>query len=139
MYYMIKRLFSTINKFPITVTTNAWDKISEISKIQSTDRFLFSATSGGCNGFNYKFKLLNDNEYEEMYNTHFQKLKPTVITRNNIEILVDPMSEMLLLGTRIDYISEDYPNGIFENKFVFIHDKTLASSCGCGISFTPKI
>ncbi len=48
------------------------------------------------------------------------------------------MGEFLLLGTTIDYIHEDYLNGVFENKFVFIPDKTLASSCGCGISFTPK-
>ena len=45
---------------------------------------------------------------------------------------------MFLLGTTINYISEDYEKGIFENKFVFTPDKKIASSCGCGISFTPK-
>ena len=48
------------------------------------------------------------------------------------------MSEMALLGTTIDYISEDYNQGVFENKFIFTPDKDYASSCGCGISFTPK-
>ena len=48
------------------------------------------------------------------------------------------MSEFLLIGTTIDYINEDFSNGIFENKFIFSPDKTLANSCGCGISFTPK-
>ena len=38
----------------------------------------------------------------------------------------------------IDYIFEDYDKGIFENKFIFETDKNVASSCGCGISFTPK-
>ena len=46
---------------------------------------------------------------------------------------------MYLFGTTIDHISEDYKKGLFENKFVFLPDKNLASSCGCGISFTPKI
>ena len=50
---MIKRLFSTINP-SIIVTNNAWSKMIEISKIQQIPRFLFSAKSGGCNGFNYK-------------------------------------------------------------------------------------
>ena len=134
----MKRLISTMNRFPVTVTATAWNKIIEISKAQGVERFLFSATSGGCNGFNYSFSILDDNKYEEMYSARFRKIKPTTITKDRIDILVDPLSEMLLLGTKIDYISEDYSNGVFENKFVFAHDKSLASSCGCGTSFTPK-
>ena len=134
---MIKRVFSTINKPSIIVTNNAWNKIEEISKTQK-GTFFFSATSGGCNGFNYKLNLLNRDEYKKIYNTDCYKIKPTIIIQNDTKILVDPKSEMLLLGTTIDYIKEDYSKGEFENKFVFIPDKTLASSCGCGISFTPK-
>ena len=37
----------------------------------------------------------------------------------------------------IDYIHENYKEGIFENKFIFNVDKTKMSTCGCGISFTP--
>jgi len=135
---IIKRIFSTINNFPITITNNAWNKMIQISKTQKIEKFVFSATSGGCNGFNYKLDLLNNKEYENIYNTHFKKIKPSIIKRDNTELLIDPMSEFLLLGTTIDYINEDYSNGVFENKFIFIPDKTLASSCGCGISFTPK-
>lgn len=136
---MIKRMFSTVNNSLINVTNNAWSKMIKISKIQKTECFLFSATSGGCNGFNYKLNLLNDIEYQKIYNTHLNKIKPTIIKNKNIKLLIDPMSEFLLLGTTIDYIYEDYSNGIFENKFSFIPNKTLASSCGCGISFTPKV
>jgi len=137
---MINRFFSTIKTSPIIVTNNAWDKIIKINKKQKSFSFLFSATSGGCNGFNYKFNLLNEKEYENIYNnTDFNKIKPTIIKRDNTTILIDPMSEMLLLGTTIDYIYEDYSNGVFESKFVFIPNNALASSCGCGISFTPKI
>jgi iron-sulfur cluster assembly accessory protein len=135
---MIKRVFSTINKPSIIVTNNAWKKIEEISKTQK-GTFLFSATSGGCNGFNYKLNILNRDEYNKILNTDYYKIKPTIIIQNDTNILVDPKSEMLLLGTTIDYIKEDYSKGEFENKFVFIPDKTLASSCGCGISFTPKM
>ena len=135
---MIKRIFSTINNSSIIVTNTAWNQIIKISKTQKTKSFLFSATSGGCSGFNYKLNLLTDEEYENIYNTHVGKIKPTIIKRDSTKILIEPMSEFLLLGTTIDYIHEDYSNGVFENKFVFIPDKTLASSCGCGISFTPK-
>ena len=45
---------------------------------------------------------------------------------------------MFLFGTKIDFIKEDYNKNIFESKFIFIPDKNLATSCGCGISFNPK-
>ena len=45
---------------------------------------------------------------------------------------------MFLLGTTIDYIYEDYDKGVFENKFIFLPDEKLATSCGCGISFNPR-
>ena len=100
--------------------------------------FLFSAATGGCNGFNYELNLLDKKEYEDFYNTSSGKFEPTMMTRNNTKIMIDPSTEFLLFGTTIDYIYENYSKGIFENKFVFIPDKNLTSSCGCGISFTPK-
>ena len=137
---MIKRLFSTAKKFPIIVTDNAWDKMSEIIYKKNGFRryygFLFSVTSGGCNGFNYDFNVIEENKYKELTNN---KKIPTIIEKNNIKIFIDPLAEMYLFGTTIDHISEDYKKGLFENKFVFLPDKNLASSCGCGISFTPKI
>jgi len=135
---MIQRLFSTTKKFPIIVTNNAWNKMSEIiNKKTRYSGFLFSVTSGGCNGFNYDFKVINRDEYNELILN--KKINPTTIEKNNIKIFIDPIAEMYLFGTTIDHISEDYEKGLFENKFVFLPDKNLASSCGCGISFTPKI
>jgi len=128
---MIKRVFSTLTKtVPLTVTDNAWNKILEISKKQGMSNFLFSATSGGCNGYNYELSLMKQKDVEKEFN---QKIKPTYVTKNNTHIVIDPLSEFLLLGTTIDYSTS-----VFDNKFIFIPDKDLASSCGCGISFTPK-
>jgi len=132
---MLKRLFSTFKK-PINVTLPAWNKMSQISNTQKINKFLFSATNGGCNGFNYNLNLLNDSDYNSICSE--QSIIPTLIKTNNTELIIDPISEFLLLGTTIDYIHEDYSKGIFESKFIFIPNKTFASSCGCGISFTPK-
>ena len=132
---MLKRLFSTFKK-PINVTLPAWNKMSQISNTQKINKFLFSATNGGCNGFNYKLNLLNDSDYNTICSE--QSIIPTLIKTNNTELIIDPISVFLLLGTTIDYIHEDYSKGIFESKFIFIPNKTFASSCGCGISFTPK-
>tara|TARA_B110000967_G_C18787637_1_gene511636 strand:+ start:198 stop:581 length:384 start_codon:yes stop_codon:yes gene_type:complete len=127
----MKKLFSSITKFPIIVTNNAWNKMEDILKIKKYKGFIFSATSGGCNGFNYNLKVLDINK--DKYNTY------TTIKNNNVNILIEPISEIYLIGTTIDYVSEDFKNNIFENKFIFIPNKNIATSCGCGVSFNPKI
>ncbi len=119
----------------ITVTSSAWKKMSNIVKAKQAQGFIFSAVSGGCNGLNYNLKLFNDNE--EINKLATGKIKPTKIESKNIAVYIDPLSEMFLLGTTIDYISEDYEKNIFENKFVFYPDKNIATSCGCGVSFAP--
>ena len=134
---MINRTFSTI-RHSINVTNVAWNKMIQISEKQNKFHFLFSATSGGCNGYNYKLKLIDNSEFDTIIKEEFKKIKPTLLKKNNTNLLVDPISEFLLLGTTIDYISEDYSKGIFENKFIFTPNKNLASTCGCGVSFTPK-
>ena len=119
----------------IQVTVNAWQKISEIM-IQSNNKYglLYSASSGGCSGFNFDLGLLDKPTYKKM-----SKMKyVTILTDVNAKVYVDPMSEMFLLGTTIDYITEDYSKGQFENKFIFEVDKELLSTCGCGTSFTLK-
>lgn len=40
---MIKRWFTSINKYPITITNNAWDKMIKIINKQNADSFLFTA------------------------------------------------------------------------------------------------
>ena len=109
---------------------------NEIINSDTATCFLFSASSGGCNGFNYDLKLIDDAQLTYLQDK--QKNRLTLIQQDDAKLVVDPLSEMFLIGTTIDYIHEDYAKGVFENKFVFIPNKTLASSCGCGISFTPK-
>ena len=48
------------------------------------------------------------------------------------------MCEIYLIGTTIDYQFEDVKKGIYDSKFIFTPDKKIATSCGCGVSFSPK-
>ena len=123
-----------LSKVGIYVTQNAWTKMEDVIQISKNKLgFLFSASSGGCNGFNFKLDLLDNKIYDDIC-----KQTPNILKNNNTKLYIDPLTEMFLLGTTIDYIYEDYSKGQFENKFVFNVDNKLASSCGCGISFTPK-
>ena len=121
---------NNIRKFPINVTSNAMNKIKYILKKTNNYGMLFTANSGGCNGFNYKLDLLNKDEFNKINSKN-----PSIINEN---LIIDPYVEMFLIGTTIDYVQEDLNKNIFENKFIFIPDKNLATSCGCGTSFSPK-
>lgn len=124
-----------MNNLSIKVTKLAWKKMHNIlSKSNNNYGFLFSASSGGCNGFNYKLGLLDYITYNCLNKTRFV----TILNENNVNLYIDPISEMHLFGTTIDYVQEDINNGIFENKFIYKVDKTIATTCGCGTSFTPK-
>ena len=119
----------------IQITKNAWKKLSQILHKTNQNRgFLYSASSGGCNGFNFELNLLDKKLHNEITQEKFY----TIIQKDTTNVYVDPISEMYLLGTTIDYVSEDYSKGEFESKFKFIINKDTMTSCGCGVSFSPK-
>ena len=128
---MYLRRLSTMRTFPITISTKAWSKMADILIKSDKFAFMFLATSGGCNGFNYKLEPIDKKEFDN-FTGH------TVITNPLGLLLIEPASEMLLLGTAVDFIEEDYDKNIFGSKFVFAPEKDFATSCGCGISFSPK-
>ena len=134
---MIKNLFSTVTKnAPVIITTPAWNKMRDIlKKREDHAAIMFSAVGGGCNGFNYKLETIDTTEFNNLQN---EKIKPIIIENDKINFVVEPLSEMLVMGTTIDFITEDYSKNIFENKFTFTPQKDLATSCGCGISFALK-
>ena len=121
---------------PIRVTHNAWTKIRDIiNKSSNKLGFVYSASSGGCNGFNFELDLLEKELYDKIIVNKYH----TVLENEDTKVYVDPVSEMYLLGTTIDYIHEDYSKGQFESKFKFELNKESMTGCGCGVSFSPKI
>ena len=133
---MIRRFFSTLSKQPVIVTNSAWAKMDSILQQKNEHVFYFTASSGGCNGFNYDLNLITIVDYLDM--TERLKMFTLLENEKNSKLFIDPDAEILLFGTTIDYVKEDWNKGIFENKFIFIPDKNLVTSCGCGVSFTPK-
>ncbi|MBK7661982.1 MAG: iron-sulfur cluster insertion protein ErpA [Sterolibacteriaceae bacterium] len=76
-------------------------------------------TGGGCSGFQYGFT------FDEMTNED-----DTVMEKNGVTLLVDPMSFQYLSGAEIDY-----QEGLEGAQFV-IKNPNATSTCGCGSSFS---
>jgi iron-sulfur cluster insertion protein len=76
-------------------------------------------TGGGCSGFQYGFtfdELLADDD--------------TVIEKEGVTVLVDPMSFQYLAGSVVDYTE-----GLEGSRFV-INNPNATATCGCGSSFS---
>lgn len=125
-----------IRKIPITITKQAWDKMTYIKNSNNCYAFIFSAKGGGCHGFNYNLETINKKEYQNIME---EKPSPIELIEKDTRLIIEPQSEMLLLGTTIDYVMENYSKQIFESKFIYTPLKDYATTCGCGISFSPKI
>jgi len=128
------RTLSNLGHPSIRITDSAWDRMSQIIKDQTEGSYFgFSAKGGGCGGFNYALKIIHSGACNKN-----GQAPPSVLNRENVTVMIDPISEVYLWGTTIDFVSENHTEGVFESKFVFIPDKDRASCCGCGKSFSPK-
>ncbi len=76
-------------------------------------------TGGGCSGFQYGFT------FDEVINED-----DTVMNKNGVQLLVDPMSFQYLVGAEIDY-----QEGLEGAQFV-IKNPNAQTTCGCGSSFS---
>ena len=76
-------------------------------------------TGGGCSGFQYGFT------FDEVQNDD-----DTVMEKNGVTLLIDPMSYQYLVGAVIDYT-----DGLEGSQFV-IKNPNATSTCGCGSSFS---
>ena len=76
-------------------------------------------SGGGCSGFQYGFT------FDEVTNQD-----DTVMEKNGVQLLIDPMSFQYLTGAEIDY-----SEGLEGAQFV-IRNPNASSTCGCGSSFS---
>lgn len=110
------------NGAPITVTDAAIRKIAEIRDSDEKTKgsaLRLCVRGGGCAGFSY-----------ELY---FDEKKPNIdqrFTFGEVEILIDSMSLMYLMGTELDYVE-----GLMGSGFKFTNPN-VKSTCGCGSSFS---
>lgn len=76
-------------------------------------------TGGGCSGFQYGFTFdekVNDGD--------------TTVEKNEVTLVVDPMSLQYLVGGEVDYIE-----GLEGSRFL-VNNPNAQTTCGCGASFS---
>jgi iron-sulfur cluster insertion protein len=79
-----------------------------------------TVNGGGCAGFTYKWGTTDEWNKKDIV--------PKWLEVEDI-LLIDPIAEMYILGSIVDYVRE------IEGSFLTIKNPMATSSCGCGESF----
>ena len=106
---------------PLVFTDSAADKVKQLVDEEGNPdlKLRVFVQGGGCSGFQYGFtfdEVANDDD--------------TVMQKNGVSLLIDPMSYQYLVGAEIDY-----SEGLEGAQFV-IKNPNASSTCGCGSSFS---
>jgi iron-sulfur cluster insertion protein len=106
---------------PLIFTDSAVAKVADLIAEEGNPdlKLRVFVQGGGCSGFQYGFT------FDEAVNED-----DTLVTKNNVTLLIDSMSFQYLVGAEIDY-KEDI-NG---SQFV-IKNPNATTTCGCGSSFS---
>jgi iron-sulfur cluster insertion protein len=105
----------------ISITDSAKNQIKDLCISNNKWGVKLAVKGGGCAGFTYDWSFLDSEDQLEKYDE--------VIDVDSKKFIVDGVSAMYVLGTRLDYKKE-----IFGSSFVF-ENPNATSSCGCGTSF----
>ena len=105
----------------LVFTDSAADKVKALIVEEGNDdlKLRVFVTGGGCSGLQYGFT------FDEVTNED-----DTIMQKNGVSLLIDPMSYQYLIGAEI-YYSE----GLEGAQFV-IKNPNASSTCGCGSSFS---
>ena len=109
-------LESTIN-----ITAVAAEKVNEIREAEGIEEEMalrLRVVGGGCAGFSYDLYFDTRTPMDRAFEC------------NGVEVVVDNMSLMYLMGTEIDYVESLQGAGF---KF---NNPNVKSTCGCGSSFS---
>ncbi|BDX18630.1 iron-sulfur cluster insertion protein ErpA [Halopseudomonas aestusnigri] len=106
---------------PLIFSDNAVSKVRSLIEEEGNDSLSLRVfvTGGGCSGFQYGFTF--DDELAE---------DDTVVERDGVRLVVDPMSFQYLVGSEVDY-----QEGLEGSRFV-INNPNASTTCGCGSSFS---
>lgn len=104
----------------LVFTDAAAIKVKELLEDEDNDalKLRVFVSGGGCSGFQYGFTF--DENIED---------GDTLIEKQGVTLLVDPMSVLYLTGAEIDF-----SDGVEGAQFV-IRNPNATTTCGCGNSF----
>ena len=101
----------------LSLTENAAEKLTKF--VQDLNKGIrISVVDGGCSGYQYSVNIANAPKPDDL-----------LLSKDNLQIFIDPISAPLLEGVVVDYIE-----GLTESGLKFINPNAT-ETCSCGKSF----
>lgn len=120
---IVNSMLETTDKLPdpLVFTDSAASKVRQLIAEEENEELMLRVfiSGGGCSGFQYGFTFdesVTDGD--------------TVVEKEGVKLLIDPMSIQYLTGAEIDY-SESLEGAQF-----VIRNPNAQTTCGCGSSFS---
>jgi iron-sulfur cluster assembly accessory protein len=107
---------SNAKKNPVSLTKSAKDYMD---KVAAGGYVTLGVKGGGCSGLQYVWGQSETTQHENIkWSAPIEGV-----------LLLDPMSELYVMGSEIDYVEE------LGGSYLTIKNPMQATSCGCGSSF----
>ena len=105
----------------LQVSERAVAKVKQLMGAESKEGFALrvAVQGGGCSGFQYGMSFEEDRRADDL-----------VLEFGDLQVYVDPMSNLYLEEVEIDYV-----DSLSESGFKFVNPKATGT-CGCGSSFS---
>jgi iron-sulfur cluster assembly protein len=110
-------MFGTPGKSPVTLTDAAAARIRALMAGGEVKGLKIGVKKGGCAGMEYTMEHATEVAAHDV-----------VVEQDGARVLIAPMAQMFLFGSRIDYKSS-----LLESGFVF-ENPNVVEACGCGES-----
>ena len=114
-------MFGIPGKQAVTLTEAAVKHVSKLMADSGKAGLRIGVKKGGCAGMEYVMDFVDSvNENDE------------VVEQDGAKVIIEPMAQMFLFGTEIDY-----KTSLIESGFQF-RNPNVVDSCGCGESVRFK-
>jgi iron-sulfur cluster assembly protein len=110
-------MFGIPGKAPVTLTDAAVRRIRALMAGGEVKGLRLGVKKGGCAGMEYTMENATDIDPHD-----------ALVEQDGARVMIAPLAQMFLFGTRIDYTTS-----LLESGFVF-NNPNVVESCGCGES-----
>lgn len=107
----------------VTITENASKELKRFmddQKMGEDSMLRIGIVSGGCSGFQYDFRFVDDIDADN----------DALSEQHGVKVVVDKKSDLLMDGTTVDFYES------LEKRGFTFDNPNAVKSCGCGSSFS---
>ena len=104
----------------LEITDSAYARLADMKQAKGNPNLVLriAVEGGGCSGFMYNFELTEQISEDDV-----------IYSKENEQVIIDPMSLDFIKGSKFDYITE------LGSAYFAVTNPNATAKCGCGNSF----